>query len=1842
MKNFTKPNQWLSYILFFFLILGCSKKEKVSNPEEFSKYLRAYTAGTIKSHSKISIRFSKISKKAKSGEEISGILEFTPKIPGKAIWKNNLEIAFIPDEPLPNGTKYQVRINLSEVFDVDEELSEFLYEFVTISQDFELEEKGFITNEEDFTMLTFHGIIHSADFLDSVQVKEMLAVKGISQSLNIKWNSDPKNNIFSFAIQGLKRLEEKQEGKIILDGKKIGIDKSLETPLKIPSIKDFSVLSIEDGSRQNPNILVIFSDPLDPDQSLEGLIELNPKEETPTYKITRNQLKIYVDPPYNSLFQLKLGFSIKNQAGYELPRDYFHEFQYITPNPEVRLVDSKTTILTTEMGGLIPFEAVSLKMVDIMVLKIFDKNVHQYLQVNDPGGENELKRVGRPVYQGEIDLASFGATNLGKWNRYYLDLKEYVALEPGAYYKVKVDFRPQHSLFDCNENLESIDLPKENYEAPRYAGDYYYSDYYYYYDYEYDWQQRDNPCNTSYFLRTNKSASKIFQVTDIGLIAKRNENGKLTIFTTNLISAKPLSGVSIDVFDYQNQLLASGKSDKDGKWEVRPKIKGFLISANWKDQYSYLKLNEGNALSLSDFNVSGQSVDKGLNGFFYAERGVWRPGDTVHLHFILDTLGSGLPPGHPVKLRVSDPKGNGFYQKTMKAGVGGIYRYDIPTEVKDITGRYPVKVKVGGRQFSHSIRIETIKPNRLKLTLKQEDTILYATGNISAELRVQWMHGAPVQNLKTEVLIDLKKASLSFKGYENYNFNDFSNRFDKVEDKNIFQGNLDFNGNASFNYSLSNLKLPPPALKAKLKIKVFEEGGGYSFRNFSYPFYPYDFYTGIKTPENNRFGYLETKSDQDFQFQSLDKYGNPAGNRRLKFIIYKMSWRWWWDMNGGNSQYVYRENLQILDNWEIVGDQNGIAGKSVNFSDRDWGRYLIAVIDLESGHVSSKVIFVDWPWGRRRSSEGEGGATRLQFWTDKEKYQPGETLVVNVPSSSGGNILVSLESGPEVLETFWVKSEDQETRIEIPITAAMAPNVYLNLSYIQAHTALQNSLPLRMYGVHGVGVKDPNTILRPKIEIDEELKPNEIIEIVVSEKNERSMAYSIAIVDEGLLDITNFKTPNPWKHFFAREALGVKTWDLFDQVSQMNLEGNKRILAIGGDEDLKQKEEDELNRFKPVVKVLGPFVLKSGQKGIHKFQMPNYIGRVKTMIVAASSGAYGKAYKSSLVRQPVMVLATLPRVLGPQEKLNMPVNLFSNLRKSQKIEIKVSLEGQLESSGSLNRSVTLEPNADTIIYFPLNTKNGVGRAKMVVEAGVGSDLSRHEIELMVRSSTGIQELVKENIVQKGETMTINYKPLGIDGTNLGVIEISALPPLNLQKRVEYLVKYPYGCSEQVSSAGFGQIYLGDILNLSQVKKQEIRKNVVASIKSLKSMQASDGGFGWWPGAYSSNPWISAYVYHYLVSAKDKGFFVSDWILNQAANYNKKMAREWRLPSKGNYIYGSSAELQAYRTYALALSGKAEMGAMNKLRSKSELSNISWLYLAGAYAYAGREAEARAILGKEMGKDLKGQDSRQMIWVNKHKQKAILLEIYSKIKDPRAHEIIKQVSNFLGNSGTWMSTHSLGYSLQAIGQYIKSFDISGNLEFDLDINNERISFSSFSNPFFIKEIKASESTNEVRIKNNSNGQIFARLTSSGSFLPGTEPVRHENVSIEVLYKNKDGSLLDVKNLKSGTTFYGVVTVRNPGTMGSLNNLALSYIFPSGWEIQNLDFKRSASSKIEYQDVRDDRIYSFINLQSGRSIKVEVPLVASYTGEYYLPGPKVEGMYSGLVFSNLKGQKITVGK
>ncbi|NSW95181.1 MAG: hypothetical protein HPY62_10795, partial [Bacteroidales bacterium] len=1267
--------------------------------------------------------------------------------------------------------------------------------------------------------------------------------------------------------------------------------------MSIPPAGEFSIVNLLSYPAENQKTDVVFSDPVDPDQELEGLIWLSSGTEI-TASINQNIISIFPAEKLQGTVDINVEPSVKNRKGTELADSFIRTLDFSPVKPSIALT-GKGVILPSSQNLIFPFKAVNLKAVDLKIVKVFENNLPYFLQESDINAGYSFKRFGRPVYEGRIDLAGGTGTTRDTWNLYTIDLSEYINVEPGILYRVELSMRPSYSLYTCTGDVagkyeELLDEYKERTRGYWDDPDNYYddSDDMLYYSMGFDWEDRDDPCKEAYFSPDKKVTRNIL-ASNIGIIAKMGADNQLKIAANDIVTALPMNDVTVEVYDYQLQKIVSGSTSQDGSLTLSTDRKPFLLIAKKDADRNYLKINESSSLSLSSFDVSGVTPENGIKAFIFGERDVWRPGDSIFLSVFVRDLKKELPAGHPVSFELKNPLNQKVDNQIMKLNEQNILVFKTKTSSDAMTGTYTASFRIGGADFTKRVRIETVKPNRLKINLNFPVEILQAGKSVRGTLNAKWLNGSSAPNMKASVDYILKLSKTGFEKFRQYQFDDPATEF-YSETVTIFDGTTDNEGNAAVTFDAGKGLKAPGMLDAVFTAKVMEKGGDESITQTSLKFSPYPVYTGINIPAlKSSERMLFTDREYEVKTVTLDPSGNPVSSA-VEMNIYKISYRWWWESDNENLGYYISNNIYkpVINSKIVTKGGEGIFKFTI--SKNEWGRYLIR-LTTPGGHSTGQIVLIDWPWEYGMKGEADG-ATILQVSTDKEKYKTGEEVKLSFPAPENSRAFITIENATRVLDEIRTPATKGLTTVSFRTTPEMAPNVYVYVTVIQPHSQTINDMPIRLYGVVPVMVEDPDTHLEPVISVAEEVRSQKPFEIKISEANRKSMNYILAIVDEGLLDITGFKTPDPWNYFYAREALGVKTWDLYDLVLGAFGGTLDRIFAVGGDETVIDKSAGKAQRFVPVVKFLGPFRIAPGKTSSHTISLPQYTGSVKVMVVAGNDRAFGSSGKSVIVRDPLMVLATAPRVISPGEKVSLPVTLFVNKENIKNVSLSVT-GNELIDFSETQKNISVEGTGETDTEFSFRVGEKTGIAKMAVTASGGNEKAEYTFEIDIRNPNPPETRSEIRLLKQGERWSTTFTPFGMKGSDKAVLEASSLPSVNLEERLDYLISYPHGCSEQIISSAFPQLWLKQVSVNDEKTVQAVSANIKEALTKLASRQLNNGGIVLWPQSLQPDNWVTSYACHFMIEAEKAGYVIPSSFKQKIISYQKTISQDWRFDPK---------------------------------------------------------------------------------------------------------------------------------------------------------------------------------------------------------------------------------------------------------------------------------------------------------------------------------------------------------
>jgi uncharacterized protein YfaS (alpha-2-macroglobulin family) len=1819
------PNA-LAVVIVLFLLGACTPSSGTTGGDGVPPdYLVSYTSGTVGRDAAVVVTLDTVYPPSLTD------LSLEPTVAGE-LSRAGRQLIFTPADPLPPDTRFTATLSV-------EGKPDFQFEFATPPRRMELISEGYyLPDPERPERIELRGRILTNDTADPEEVAESIRVTYRDRELQPRVTRQGYRT-FTYAIPVEDRGREPSVASLTYGNQGAFAGAEQVTDITILPTGSFELLDVEPGDNAT-ELIARFSGPLAQQQDLTGLVTLNPTVPFTT-GVDGNLLYIYPRAGQEREVTITFHSNLGSTEGKTLGRRVGWTVALAGGKPGLRTVGNGS-IMPHRGNRYFTFEATGLRAVYVEVFRLQEDNMLQFLQEEALGhtsGEWTLRRVGHTVERRVIPLDQLGGSPVAStWTRYAIDLNDFIGADYAALYQLRLGFGMEHTLESCGDSTalaglfdlasrlsETEDVQPGFTESASLLGGYgsIYGPGY--------WEDRDDPCSPAYYGRHNFLIQNVLS-SNLGLIAKRNPDRSTLIFTTDLLAAGPRPDVAVSVFSFDQRELATGRTDGSGRLLVTTDAEPAFVRATDGDEVAYLQLDRNDALPLGRFAVEGASAAAGITGAFFAERGVWRPGDSIHLYFVLQDRDGRLPDNYPVQLTLSDARGRVVERRSVLpyGATSGLYALPLSTSADDETGNWTATVAAAGRTYRRRLMIETVKPNRLAVEIEPTDD------RTTLRLGARWLYGAPASGLRTQIESDTRLRDADFPNAAGYTFSDPARPIADAANRVIFDGSLNQAGEATFALPRATGPLPGP-LSLALRSRVFEPGGSFSVDRRSIPYDPYSVYAGVRLP-TSEWGEatLPVEGNAPVDFIAVSPAGVPAAGRRLTVGVYRVGWRYWWqDGNDNVARFGSSDHAEAIESYTVTTGRDGRATVAIGVA--DWGRYLLRACD-EGGHCSGTYFYGGSAAGGTTDRES---ASLLRLRADREEVETGREVRIEVPSSAGGQLLVSLETAVGSIEQFWVPAQAGQTTVNFRADTRMVPTVYANITLLQPYEQTTNDRPVRLYGVVPIAVTDPTTRLEPRVEVADSWLPQSTVQLTVSEADDQAMTYVINVVDEGLLGLTNFTTPSLHTEFYAKEALAVGTYDVYDEVmSSINGEFG-RVLAVGGDGTVVDPEDASANRFPPVVRHLGPFHLSGGSR-THTLDLPNYLGAVRVMVVALNERAYGSTDASVAVRQPLMVLPTLPRVLGPGERVDMAVNLIRTENRIERASVNVTDASGLIGTPPGATELAFAGQDNQLTYLPLSVGAGTGVARLTVAARGGGQTSSQRVELAVRQPNAPETRATSVAVAPGQTIDVAYDPFGLPGSRTAFSELSGLPAMGLKQHLDNLLSYPYGCAEQFLSAALAQLALPGLLSLSQEQEARRVDYITAAISGLRRYSEAGGGIAYWPGQRRAHPWVSSYALHFLIEAERAGFGVPYGLKEDLLKFQHAAAAAWNLNSAAFYVAEDQLlRDQAYRLYGLALAGRADIGAMNRLRSSgADLPVAARHLLAAAYGLIGRQNEGTALLPATTG-DVADYRELGFTFGSELRDMALVLESYLRVGDDRAAEQVLRLARAVGDR-SYLTTQEAAFVLLALSK-VSSGGQTVRAEFTPPGGGAATSVG-LSEAVRVIELPVGQAAS-YRVRNSGTATLYVTTQLSGTPAAGAERNVSRQLGLRVDYTDLNGKPIQVTELASGTEFVATYTVSHPGSTGRrYRQLALTTLPPSGWEISSgrLDGDVGTSDAFTYQDFRDDRVHTFFDLGVGESKTFHFRMTATYPGRYYLPAQTSEAMYDPSIRAATEGRWIEVSK
>ncbi|MCP4582525.1 MAG: hypothetical protein GY839_13030 [candidate division Zixibacteria bacterium] len=1327
-------------------------------------------------------------------------------------------------------------------------------------------------------------------------------------------------------------------------------------------------------------------------------------------------------------------------------------------------------------------------------------------------------------------------------------------------------------------------------------------------------------------------------ITDLGILARLSDS-HMMVWVNTLSGTKPVDNARVNLISSNNQNLLEGYTNSKGVLifeNIGDKISGFepfVITAGKGDDLSYLKFNEC-LLPTSEFDIKGRPfLSTGYESFIYSDRGVYRPGETSHLVSVIRGKNGVVPEGFPYKLYITDPQGRDFKEYKLSTGDGGIEAVDLTVPSFAKTGAYNVAAKIGDDIIgTYTIQVEEFMPDRIKTTLTTErDT--YETGQeMEVTVNGTYLFGTPCAGNKVNGQLVIEPELFKAGDWPEFRFSNRAVKFTPVR-SDLQNESLDKEGNHIYRYTIPKNLAPPSALKMLLSATVQESGGRAVSAYKGLMVHPYPIYLGLKKDYE---GHAKVGEDVTYSVVAVNKNGIITSTDAIWAKFYRVIYQTIVKKNKhGVYRYVSEEQEQIIDSIRVAITDKP---QPVKFTPKEYGSYRLKVFSPQTGHSSSLQFYASG-WGYSPWAMTNPDRIELEF--DHDKYRSGQLAKLLVKAPFSGRLLLTVEKD-EVLEYHTYDLDSNTAEIELEIKPEYTPNVYITATLLKSTTSLERFSPARAFGLVPLNVENTDTRLNIALDAPSAIKPNQEIKVEIS--TQPGAILTIAVVDQGILQLTGFFTPDPYEFFYGKRRPSLRAYDIYSFIFPDIQPAQTMLSAAGGvaiDARRKRHVSPVISkRVKPVALWSGMIIADEQGRAIANFNIPQFNGKLAVMTVGFNGEKCGSAFKEIIVKDKILIQESLPRFITSGDKVKAKVVVFNNTDKDDRIEVSMNIDGPacLESDGNISLFVPRGEKSSAV--FTLIGDYKPGNVTVDIEATNGVEKSNEKVDLPNRPPQPLLTKHGSGMVSESTPAKLSLPSDWLEGTAEYELKLSSIPAVRFSKSIQYLLRYPHGCLEQTTSKLFPLLYYNDIARISEPEifgSKGPEYFIEAGIMKLTGMQLPSGGFSYWPGGNRRYTWAEIYASHFLVEARKAGYHVGDKVYRSLLKHLMKIANEAELED-------NRGVLRIYAAYVLALADELDRSTLSGLK----LLNIEKLPLYSKFQYGGAIALAKSP-----------EDALWILPIKVHPEKiepetggffnsslranAILLEILSELApdNPSIPVLLDAITEDI-SIGRWYTTQGTAWALMAVGKFFKSHeqsDYTGHVV----VAGEKI--RSFKTEDVIIKNPAMGS-NDIEISINGRGNCYYYWQASGVSRDMTMREHDNRMKVRREYLDSEGRPLDLSSIQLGDQVVAKITVE--ALDKNLENVIINDLLPTCLEIENprletagqLEWVKGKSSGFDYMDIRDDRLLLFISLSTRRTFTYYYSMRVISSGEFIVPPVSSECMYDPTIKSAGSSGKIAV--
>lgn len=1322
----------------------------------------------------------------------------------------------------------------------------------------------------------------------------------------------------------------------------------------------------------------------------------------------------------------------------------------------------------------------------------------------------------------------------------------------------------------------------------------------------------------------DNKATQWFVVSDIGLTTYAGTDG-LHVFARSLGTAKPIAGVDLQLLAKNNEILGTARTDVDGRAVFTAglmrgtagMVPAVLTAQNSGQDYVFLDMTRA-GFDLSDRGVTGRPAPGAIDILPWTERGIYRPGETVHASALARNIDATAIENLPLTFVFLRPDGVEDRRMVNNGSLGG-YALDLPLLETAMRGTWTMQIFTdpkGSAIGEKTFLVDDFVPDRVEFDMTSEAKEIEIGQPVSVNVDGRFLYGAPAAGLDLEGEITLKPTR------ENAAFPGFQFGLADEEETEAVRIPLDAleptdeDGKATFDAAVSDVPSTTQLVNADIVVRMQEAGGRAVERSLALPVKPDGARIGIK-PEFT--GDLAENSVGNFTVIVVDADGRkqPIQGLPWKLIKVERDYQWYRDGSSWRFEPVTRTS-QIANGTVNVTADGGRISVPVN-----WGRYRLEIEATEVGGPVSSVEF-DAGWFVTATSTETPDA--LEIALDKPSYKVGETARLKVSSRYAGELMVT--SGSEDLISVQNVSVGQSGgEVEVPVTADWGAGSYVTATLYRPGEAQESRMPMRAIGVTWLKVDPESRDLQVSIDAPEKTLPRQPLDISVqvagAGANENAYV-TVAAVDVGILNLTRYEPPAPDDWYFGQRRLGLEIRDIYGRLidGSLGATGRLRTGGDGGSVALQGSPPKE----KLVAFFSGPVKLDAEGKANVSFDIPQFNGTARVMAVAWSKTGVGHSVKDVVIRDPVVITASLPRFLAPGDDSNLRLDLANADGPAGIYDLSVTTSDAVAVGQSGIKPVELAAGAKTSVTLPLvGIEPGDGTVSIRLSNTSGLSLEQ-VLNIPVRPAA--MPVTERRLVdlRPGASVTVDSNLLAdsvLQGASVS-INVSRSNAFDIPALLMSLSRYPYGCAEQTTSRALPLLYLSEmVVQNGLADDAEVKKRVQDAIYRVLSYQSSAGSFGLW-GPGGGDLWLDSYVTDFLSRAREQGYDVPEQALVQALeSLQNSLGYTNNVRDQGNEI--------AYALYVLARNRKA---AISDLRYYADTAlNDFPTPLAKAHVAAALSLYGDAQRSKSIFADSLQMSEQAQI----HKVSLVRSDYGSSLRDGAAvlalaaeskpvPPIVPALADIVAKEWStkkYTSTQEQTWMLLAARALQKGDD---NLRLNVNGADHRGTLMSQMTGDALID-------HPVTIRNDSGDPLSAAITTVAA--PAQPlPAGGDGFEITRTYYNMAGEEVNVSEAQQNERYVVVLSITETNEWPS--RIVVSDLLPAGFEIDNPSIVNSASLtnfdwieevQAAHTEFRNDRFVAAFDRSAGdnRQITLAYVVRAVTPGVYDHPAAQVEDMY-----------------